>query len=145
MFVKETKVRHAGREYVYLQLVDGYRDASGKVKHRVVANLGRKDALKDSGQLEALAGSFARLDPPMAGTRRSVGPLLLVEHFVRELAVRDTVDGALPRSARSILSVGEVVCALVASRLCSPRRFMTSRAGRPERRCTSCWGSRRRC
>ena len=120
MFVKETKVKRSGREYVYLQLVDGYRDASGKVRHRVVANLGRKDALKDSGQLEALAGSFARLDPPMAGTRRSVGPLLLVEHFLRELAVKDTVDGALPRSARSILSVGEVVCALVASRLCSP-------------------------
>jgi hypothetical protein len=120
MFVKETKVKRSGREYVYLQLVDGYRDESGKVKHRVVANLGRKDALKDSGQLEALAGSFARLDPPMAGTRRSVGPLLLVEHFLRELHVKDTVDGALPRSARSILSVGEVVCALVASRLCSP-------------------------
>jgi hypothetical protein len=120
MFVKETKVKRSGREYVYLQLVDGYRDESGKVKHRVVANLGRKDALKDSGQLEALAGSFARLDPPMAGTRRSVGPLLLVEHFLRELHVKDTVDGALARSARSILSVGEVVCALVASRLCSP-------------------------
>ena len=56
----------------------------------------------------------------MAGTRRSVGPLLLVEHFLRELAVKDTVDGALPRSARSILSVGEVVCSLIASRLCSP-------------------------
>jgi hypothetical protein len=120
MFVKETKVKRAGREYVYLQLVDGYRDDTGKVKHRVVANLGRKDALKDSGQLEALAGSFARLDPPMAGTRRSVGPLLVVEHFLGQLAVKDTVDGALPRSARSILSVGEVVCALLASRLCSP-------------------------
>ena len=120
MFVKETKVKRSGREYSYLQLVEGYRDETGKVRHRVVANLGRKDALKDSGQLEALAGSFARLDPPMAGTRRGVGPLLLVEHFLRELNVRDTVDGALPRSARSILSVGEVVCALVASRLCSP-------------------------
>ena len=120
MFVKETKVKRSGREYVYLQLVDGYRDENGRVKHRVVANLGRKDALKDSGQLEALAGSFARLDPPMAGTRRSVGPLLVVEHFLRELAVKDTIDGGLPRSARSILSVGEVVCALVASRLCSP-------------------------
>ncbi|MGH2859925.1 MAG: IS1634 family transposase, partial [Solirubrobacteraceae bacterium] len=83
-FVKETKVKRSGREYSYLQLVEGYRDASGKVRHRVVANLGRKDALKDSGQLEALAGSFARLDPPMVGTRRSVGPLLLVEHFLRE-------------------------------------------------------------
>ncbi len=120
MFVKETTVKRAGRAYTYLQLVDGYRDENGKVRHRVVANLGRKDALKDSGQLEALAGSFARLDPPMAGTRRSVGPLLLVERFLRELAVKDTVDGALPRSARSVLSVGEVVCALVASRLCSP-------------------------
>jgi hypothetical protein len=120
MFVKETRVKRSGREYSYLQLVEGYRDENGKVRHRVVANLGRKDALKDSGQLEALAGSFARLDPPMAGTRRSVGPLLLVEHFLRELEVKDTVDAALPRSARSILSVGEVVCALVASRLCSP-------------------------
>jgi Domain of unknown function (DUF4277)/Transposase DDE domain len=120
MFVKETKVKRSGREYGYLQLVEGYRDENGKVRHRVVANLGRKDALKDTGQLEALAGSFARLDPPMAGTRRSVGPLLLVEHFLRELNVKDTVDGALPRSARSMLSVGEVVCALVASRLCSP-------------------------
>ncbi len=120
MFVKETKVKRSGREYVYLQLVEGYRDEAGKVRHRVVANLGRKDALKDSGQLEALAGSFARLDPPMAGTRRSVGPLLLVEHFLRELKVKDTIDEALPRSARSILSVGEVVCALIASRLCSP-------------------------
>jgi len=120
MFVKETKVKRSGREYTYLQLVDGYRDENGKVRHRVVANLGRKDALKDSGQLEALAGSFARLDPPMAGTRRSVGPLLLVEYFLRELNVKDIVDGALPRSARSVLSVGEVVCALIASRLCSP-------------------------
>ena len=120
MFVKETTVKRSGRAYTYLQLVDGYRDENGKVRHRVVANLGRKDALKDSGQLEALAGSFARLDPPMAGTRRSVGPLLLVEHFLRELDVQGTVDGALPRSARSVLSVGEVVCALVASRLCSP-------------------------
>jgi hypothetical protein len=120
MFVKETKVKRSGRAYSYLQLVEGYRDENGKVRHRVVANLGRKDALKESGQLEALAGSFARLDPPMAGTRRSVGPLVVVEHFLRELAVKDSVDAALPRSARSVLSVGEVVSALVASRLCSP-------------------------
>ena len=120
MFVKETKVKRCARAYSYLQLVEGYRDESGKVRHRVVANLGRKDALKDSGQLEALAGSFARLDPPMAGTRRSVGPLLLVEHFLGELNVQDTIDDGLPRSARSVLSVGEVVCALIASRLCSP-------------------------
>ena len=72
MFVKETKVKGSGREYSYLQLVEGYRDENGKVRHRVVANLGRKDQLKESGQLEKLAGAFARLDPPLAGTRREV-------------------------------------------------------------------------
>ena len=105
LFVKETKVKRSGREYRYLQLVEGYRDENGKVRHRVVANLGRMDALKDSGQLEALAGSFARLDPPMAGIRRSVGPLLLVEHFLRELEVAGTVDRML-HAQRSVGLVG---------------------------------------
>jgi Domain of unknown function (DUF4277)/Transposase DDE domain len=120
MFVKETTVRRGGREYTYLQMVAGYRDERGRVRHRVVANLGRKDALKASGQLEALAGSFARLDPPLVGVRRDVGALLLAAYFIAELDVVGTVDRVLARSARSRLSVGEVVAVLVASRLCSP-------------------------
>jgi Domain of unknown function (DUF4277)/Transposase DDE domain len=120
LFVKETTVRRGSREYTYLQMVEGYRDERGRVRHRVVANLGRRDALKESGQLEALAGSFARLDPPLAGVRREVGPLLLAAHFLAELDVVVAVDAALPRSARSQLSVGEVAAALIASRLCSP-------------------------
>ena len=120
MFVKETVVRRGARAYTYVQLVEGYRDERGKVRHRVVANLGRKEELKASGQLEKLAGSFARLDPPLAGTRREVGALLLAWHFLGDLDVVGTVDRALPRSERSELSVGEVVAALVASRLCSP-------------------------
>jgi hypothetical protein len=120
MFVKETKVKRGERAYTYVQLVEGYRDEDGRVRHRVVANLGRKEELKASGQLEKLAGAFARLDPPLVGTRREVGALLLAWHFLRELDVAGVVDRALPRSERSELSVGEVVCALVASRLCSP-------------------------
>lgn len=120
MFVKETTVRRGARSYTYLQMVEGYRDERGRVRHRVVANLGRKDALKASGQLEALAGSFARLDPPLVGVRRDVGALPLAAHFLAELDLVGTVDAALPRSARSQLSVGEVCAALVASRLCSP-------------------------
>jgi hypothetical protein len=120
MFVKETIVRRRSREYTYLQMVEGYRDERGRVRHRVVANLGRKDALKASGQLEALAGSFARLDPPLVGVRRDVGALLLAAHFIAELDLVGVVDGVLPRSTRSQLSVGEVAAALVASRLCSP-------------------------
>jgi uncharacterized protein DUF4277/DDE family transposase len=105
---------------VYLQVVEGYRDERGRVRHRVVANLGREDELKASGQLDALAGSFARLDPPLAGIRRDVGPLLLLSHLARELEIAATVDRLLPRSQRSQLSAGELVVALVANRLCSP-------------------------
>jgi hypothetical protein len=120
VFVKETTVRRGKRAYTYVQMVEGYRDEAGRVRQRVVANLGRKEALKESGQLEALAGAFARLDPPLVGVRRDVGALLLAAHFLAELDVAGTVDRSLPRSARSQLSVGEVVAALVASRLCSP-------------------------
>jgi len=120
MFVKETVVRRGERAYTYVQLVEGYRDENGKVRHRVVVNLGRKEELKASGQLEKLAGAFARLDPPLVGTRRQVGALLLAWHFLGELDVAGVIDRSLPRSERSELSVGEVVCALVASRLCSP-------------------------
>ena len=120
MFVKETTVRRGERSYTYVQMVEGYRDERGRVRQRVVANLGRKEALKESGQLEALAGAFARLDPPLVGVRREVGALLLAVHYLRALAVAETVDAALPRSARLQLSVGEVVATLVASRLCSP-------------------------
>jgi hypothetical protein len=121
VFVKRTTVkRGGGREYVYLQMVEGYRDETGRVRHRVVAKLGREDELKASGQLNALAGSFARLDPPLAGVRRDVGALLLASQLLSQLELRATVDRLLPRSPRSELSLGELVQALVANRLCSP-------------------------
>jgi hypothetical protein len=37
------------------------------VRQRVLITLGREDELKASGQLKQRMGSFARLDPPMAG------------------------------------------------------------------------------
>jgi hypothetical protein len=76
MYVKRHTVRRGDRRYVYLRLVEAYRDGRGKVRHRTLKTLGREDELKASGQLEQLQGSFARLDPPLAGVRREVGPLL---------------------------------------------------------------------
>src|SRR6266849_6285798 len=108
MFLKETKVKSGDRVYEYVQLVEGYRDEQGRVRHHVVANLGPKEALKSSGQLEQLAGSFARLDPPLVGVRREVGPLLLAWHFLGELDLVATVDRVLPQRGRQQLSAGEV-------------------------------------
>ena len=120
MYVKRHAVVKGGRRYVYLRLVEAYRDADGRVRHRVLRTLGREDELKASGQLEQLAASFARLDPPPVGTRRHVGPLLLVAHYLRRLGLVDLVDHAVPMRGRAMLTHGEVIAALVANRLCAP-------------------------
>jgi uncharacterized protein DUF4277/DDE family transposase len=120
MYVKRHSVVRGRKRYVYLRLVQAYRDEQGRVRHRVLRTLGREDELKASGQLEQLMGSFARLDPPLVGVRREVGPLLLAAHFLGELELVATVDRALPQRGRQQLSVGEVCAALICSRLCSP-------------------------
>lgn len=120
MYVKRYQVRRGEKHYVYLRLVEAYRDEGGKVRHRILASLGREDVLKASGQLEQLAGSFARLDPPLLGTRREVGSLLLVHHYLSRLGVKETVDRLLPQRGRALLTQGEVVVALLANRLSAP-------------------------
>ena len=120
MYIKRHAVRRGRNRYVYLRLVQAYRDEQGRVRHRVLKTLGREDQLKASGQLEQLMASYARLDPPLAGLRPEVGPMLLVWHFASALDVVGTIDRALPQRGRQQLSVGEVVLALAASRLCSP-------------------------
>ncbi len=120
VYVRLQKVRQDGHSYEYVHLVQGYRDESGKVRHRVVANLGRRDRLKGSGALERLAGSFARLDPPLVGTRRELGPLLLVRHYLERLGLAAIIERALPGRGRSQLTTAEVVSALIANRLCAP-------------------------
>ncbi|MET0995439.1 MAG: IS1634 family transposase [Mycobacterium sp.] len=120
MYVKRHAIVKGGKRYVYLRLVEAYRDEQGRVRHRVLRTLGREDELKASGQLEQLAASFARLDPPPAGTRRHVGPLLLVHNYLRRLGLVELIDAAVPMRGRAMLTHGEVIAALVANRLCAP-------------------------
>ena len=58
MYTKIT--RSGGRSY--LQLVEGFRDEEGKVRHRVVANLGRLEELTPT-----------KLDPLINGLNRVLG------------------------------------------------------------------------
>ena len=119
MYVKRATVKRGEISYVYLRLVEAYRE-DGRVRHRVIANLGREDVLKASGQLDQLAASFARLDPPPWGTRREVGSLLLARHYLQRLGLVKIVDEAVPQRGRAQLTHGEVVAALIANRLSAP-------------------------
>ena len=119
MYTKRVRVRRGQKSYVYLKIVESYRDG-GRVRQRVVANLGREDELKASGQLEALAGALARLDPPMVGVRREVGPLLVVARVLERLGVAGIIEAHLSERSRARLSPAEVVVALIANRLAAP-------------------------
>ena len=112
-------MRRGDQVHEYVQLVEGHREG-GKVRQRVVATLGRLDELKASGQLDRWAGAFTRLDPPPLGTRREVGPLLVVGHYLRRLGLVGLVDQVAPMRGRSLLTHGEVIATLVANRLAGP-------------------------
>ena len=56
MFLKKTY----SKNYTYLSLAETYRE-DGAVKHRIIAQLGRLDALQQDDQLHRLAKSFQRL------------------------------------------------------------------------------------
>jgi len=120
MYLKRYVVSRGPKRYVYLRLVQAFRDESGKVRHRVLATLGREDELKASGQLDHLAAAFARADPPRLGVRRDVGPLLLVQHVLQRLNLIGIIDRQRPQRGRADLTTGEVVATLIANRLCAP-------------------------
>src|SRR6266545_3907201 len=118
MYVKRHTVHKGGRDYVYLRLVEAYRNQAGQVRHRLLRTLGREDQLKASGQLDQLAASFARLDPPRAGTRRLVGPLLLVACYLRRLGRALEALAPVAEEARGRLALAAAArCGVDMSRL----------------------------
>ena len=106
-----------------LQLVQGQRDERGRVRHRLWQTWVVSDQLKASGQLDALAGSFARLGPAAGrDAPRGRARCWWSRTSVRELdVVALDRSRACPRARRghSCRSVRSRQ-ALIASRLCSP-------------------------
>src|SRR6266498_2451311 len=71
MYVKRYVVRRGHRQYVYLRLVEAFRDEQGRVRHRVLHTLGREDRLGRT--LEALA--------PLAEEVRGAVMLAAIDRF----------------------------------------------------------------
>lgn len=102
MFVREKKIG----AYRYLYLVESVREA-GRVKQRVIKNLGRKEAVQASGELDRLARSLAKVaqrslvlsllageTAARPGARR-IGPALLFERLWAETGCRAVIDELL--------------------------------------------------
>lgn len=122
MYTRITKT--GGRQY--LQLVESFRNESGKVRTRVVANLGRLDEITPE-----------RLDPLINGLNRAVGraentsseliqepglafgDVFALHELWRDLGI-DTALKRTLRSSRREFDAEAMIRAMVFNRLCDP-------------------------
>jgi len=102
MFLREKRIG----AYSYIYLVESVRE-DGRVKQRVIKNLGRKDEVAASGELDRLARSVARLAqrtmvlslldggtaPGLSPVR--IGPALLFERLWEETGCRAVIEEAV--------------------------------------------------
>jgi len=110
----------------YLQLVEGFRDENGKVKQRVVANLGRIDQL-DPKDLEPLIHGLQRAvgrpesmpEAPVFESAKSYGDVWALHQLWQELGLGDALRRAL-RSSRRQFDAEALIRAMVFNRLADP-------------------------
>jgi transposase len=120
MYPRTVKVRSSsGTVNEYVRVVEAYRDG-GKVKQRVVADLGRKDLLLEVlPKLRRLLTGEAR-DPadPQFGEAPDWGPVLVVRALFDQLGLWDILDQHLGRAKG--VPFADRAFVLVANRLIAP-------------------------
>lgn len=120
-----TKITNSGGRR-YLQLVEGYRTDEGKVRHKVVANLGRIDDLTPD-KLDPLINGLNRVlgraentsSDVIAESARSYGDVFALHELWKELGFDRALNRAL-RSGKRKLDVEALIRAMVFNRLCDP-------------------------
>ncbi|WP_209428255.1 IS1634 family transposase [Pararhodobacter sp. SW119] len=122
MYTKIT--RSGGRQYV--QLVEGYRNEDGKVRHRVIANLGRLEELSPqkldpliNGLNRVLGRSQNTAFPIEVESAKAYGNVFALFELWKDLGFDRALGRAL-RSGRRELKVEALVRAMVFNRLCNP-------------------------
>lgn len=120
-----TRITRSGPRQ-YLQLVKGYRDAQGKAKQKVVANLGRIDTL-EADDMEALIKGLQRAvgrpesvpEAPRFETARAFGDVWMLHQLWQELGLSRALRRTL-RSSRRQFDAEALIRAMVFNRLSAP-------------------------
>ena len=122
MYTKIT--RSGGRQY--LQLVEGYRNDEGKVRHRVVANLGRLEDLNPAkldplinGLNRAIGRSDNTAFPVEIESSKAFGNVFALHELWKDLGFDRALARAM-RSGRRKIEADALVRAMVFNRLCDP-------------------------
>ena len=122
MFTRITS--NGGRSY--LQIMESFRNADGKPRIRVVANLGRVDQLED-GSLDALIRGLSRVAGREVQEKVKVefqsalsyGDVFALHEIWKDLGFDRALGRAL-RSGKRQIDVEALVRAMVFNRLCAP-------------------------
>jgi len=130
MFVRSKRNDINGVSYEYLQIVRSYREG-GKVRQQVIANLGRRDALTASGELDGLLRSLGRFSERLrvveavrtsgltAHTARQWGPALVFGRLWEKQGLPDLL-AELAQDRKFEFPVARACFALALQRLCCP-------------------------
>jgi hypothetical protein len=114
----------------YLQIVESLRE-DGRVRQRVVASLGRRDSLVESGALDGLVTSLARYSDKLrvvekvrtqgvvAHDTRAWGPALVFERLWQKQKLPQVLGG-LARGHKFSFDLERTCFALALQRLCAP-------------------------
>ena len=124
MYPRAVKVRSAsGTVHEYVRVVEAYREG-GKVKQRVVADLGRKDLLVEIlPKLRRLLAGEAGVEAaapaePQVGDASNWGPVLVVRALFDQVGLWDILDQNLGRAKG--VPFADRAFGLVANRLIAP-------------------------
>jgi hypothetical protein len=120
-----TKITQSGGRR-YLQLVEGFRDDAGKVRHRIVANLGRIDDLTPqkldpliNGLNRVLGRSENTAFDVISQSARAYGDVFALHELWKDLGFDRALSRAL-RSGRREIDAEALIRAMVFNRLCAP-------------------------
>ena len=120
MYPRTVKVRSSsGAVNEYVRVVEAYRE-NGKVKQRVVADLGRKDLLLEvlPKLRRLLTGEAPEPDDPQFGEAPDWGPVLVVRALFDQLGLWSILDQNLGRAKG--VPFADRAFVLVANRLIAP-------------------------
>lgn len=116
--------RSGGR--TYLQIVEGFRDPDGKVRQRLIANLGRLDQLLPkhvdaliSGLQRAVGRVVEAAPTPEFEAALNFGEVYALHHLWNQLGFDRVIRRTL-RSSRRGFDAEALVRAMVFNRLCAP-------------------------
>jgi len=120
-----TKITQSGGRR-HLQLVEGFRDNVGKVRHRVVANLGRIDDLTPqksdpliNGLNRVLGRSENTAFDVVPESAKSYGDVFALHELWKDLGFDRALQHAL-QSGRREFNAEALIRAMVFNRLCAP-------------------------